>query len=81
MLLSTTRYCAIAAVMILTSTLTSHADPLPRSTAQHDQPTTRFYDSRGSSLGTASTNSEGRTTFYDSRGSVVGHSFSNGSRR
>jgi hypothetical protein len=41
---------------------------------QRDQPTTRFYDSRGNSTGTASTNSSGTTTFYDARGNVVGRS-------
>jgi uncharacterized protein YdeI (BOF family) len=35
---------------------------------------TRYYDSRGNSLGTSSTNSSGTTTFYDSRGNVTGQS-------
>ena len=42
------------------------------STTQRDQPTTRFYDSRGNSTGTASTDSQGTTTFRDSRGNVIG---------
>jgi hypothetical protein len=33
---------------------------------------TRYYDSRGKSLGTSSTNSSGTTTYYNSRGSVIG---------
>jgi YD repeat-containing protein len=65
--------CIIAAIIIQISTISSHAEPLSRSTTQRDQPTTRFYDSRGNSTGTASTNSSGTTTFYDARGNVVGH--------
>jgi hypothetical protein len=34
---------------------------------------TRYYDSRGNSLDTSSTNSSGTTTFCDSRGNVTGH--------
>jgi hypothetical protein len=33
---------------------------------------TRVYDSRGNSLGTATTNSSGTTTFRDSRGVTTG---------
>jgi hypothetical protein len=33
---------------------------------------TRYYDARGKSLGTSSTNTIGTTTFYDSRGNVTG---------
>ena len=41
------------------------------STTQRDAPTTRFYNSRGNSTGSAST--YGNTTrFYDSRGNSVG---------
>ena len=36
---------------------------------------TRYYDSRGNSLGTSSTSSSGATTFYNSRGSVIGKSY------
>jgi YD repeat-containing protein len=32
----------------------------------------RFYDDRGRSVGTASTDSQGTTTFYDARGRVAG---------
>jgi len=47
------------------------------STMQRDQPTTRYTDVHGSTVGTASTDSQGMTTFRDSRGSVVGHAFDN----
>jgi hypothetical protein len=33
---------------------------------------TRYYDARGNSLGTATTNSSGVTTFRDSRGNTTG---------
>jgi hypothetical protein len=33
---------------------------------------TRLYDSRGNSVGTSSTDSQGTTTFRDARGDVVG---------
>ena len=36
---------------------------------------TRYYDSRGNSLGTSSTNSRGTTTYYNSRGSVIGRAY------
>jgi hypothetical protein len=35
----------------------------------------RYYDSRGHSIGTSSTNSSGTTTYYNSRGSVVGKAY------
>jgi hypothetical protein len=40
---------------------------------------TRFYDSRGSSLGTSSTSSGGQTRYYDSRGNSLGTSSTNSS--
>lgn len=33
---------------------------------------TRFYDSKGNSVGTATTDSQGTTVFRDSRGNTVG---------
>jgi hypothetical protein len=41
------------------------------STTQRDAPTTRFYDSRGNSTGSASTYGN-QTKFYDARGNHVG---------
>ena len=35
---------------------------------------TRYYDSRGNSLGTSSTSSGGQTRYYDSRGNSLGTS-------
>jgi len=35
---------------------------------------TRYYDSRGNSLGTSSTSSSGQTHYYDSRGNSLGTS-------
>jgi YD repeat-containing protein len=32
----------------------------------------RYYDARGNSLGTSTTNSTGTATFYDPRGNVTG---------
>jgi hypothetical protein len=61
------------------------AAPLPQpafagSTVQHDAPTTRFYDSRGNSLGSAST--YGNTTkFYDARGNLTGSATMKGGQR
>jgi hypothetical protein len=40
---------------------------------------TRYYDSRGSSLGTSSTSSGGQTRYYDSRGNSLGTSSTNSS--
>jgi hypothetical protein len=37
--------------------------------------TVRYYNSRGSSMGTSTTTSSGATTFYNSRGSVIGRSY------
>jgi hypothetical protein len=51
-------YCVIAAIIILISTVSSHAG----STVQRDAPTTRFYDSRGNVTGSAST--YGNTTRF-----------------
>lgn len=45
---------------------------------------TRFYDSRGNSMGTAHTNGEGTTTFRDARGNVTGRAsrpYTTGSHR
>jgi hypothetical protein len=42
--------------------------------AAEQQPQRRFYDSRGNSVGTASTDSQGTTTFRDARGNVTGKS-------
>lgn len=41
------------------------------STVQRDAPTTRFYNSRGNSTGSASTYGN-RTDYYDARGNHVG---------
>jgi YD repeat-containing protein len=38
----------------------------------------RFYDSRGNSLGTASTSPSGQTRYYDSRGNSLGTSSTSG---
>jgi hypothetical protein len=43
--------------------------------AAHAGEQTRFYDSRGNSLGTATRNSEGTTVFRDSRGNVTGRAY------
>jgi YD repeat-containing protein len=68
-------YCVVAAVVILVSTVASHAG----STVQRDAPTTRFYDARGNVTGSAST--YGNTTkFYAPNGSPVGSTTRNGSR-
>jgi hypothetical protein len=57
-------------VSILIGVTIAYAEPL-HSTIQRDAPTTRFYDSRGHSLGSAST--YGNTTrFYDARGNHIG---------
>jgi hypothetical protein len=48
---------------------------LAESTMQRDAPTTRFYDSRGNSIGSASTYGN-RTDYYDARGNHTGSSFS-----
>jgi hypothetical protein len=49
------------------------------STVQRDAPTTRFYDSRGNSTGSAST--YGNTTkFYDARGNLTGSASMTGGR-
>jgi uncharacterized protein YdeI (BOF family) len=40
---------------------------------------TRYYDSRGNSLGTSSTSSGGQTRYYDSRGNSLGTSSTNSS--
>jgi hypothetical protein len=40
---------------------------------------TRYYDSRGNSLGTSSTSSSGQTRYYDSRGNSLGTSSTNSS--
>jgi hypothetical protein len=45
---------------------------LSLSAAQAQQ--TRYYDSRGNSLGTSSTDSGGQTRYYDSRGNSLGTS-------
>ena len=37
----------------------------------------RYYDSRGNSVGTSSTDSQGTTTTRDSRGNTVGRSYRN----
>jgi hypothetical protein len=37
--------------------------------------TYRYYNSRGSSMGTSTTTSSGATTYYNSRGSVMGRSY------
>ena len=37
----------------------------------------RYYDNRGNSVGTSSTDSQGTTTFRDSRGNTAGRSFRN----
>jgi hypothetical protein len=38
---------------------------------------TRYYDARGNSLGTSSTNSGGQTRYYGSRGNSLGTSSTN----
>jgi hypothetical protein len=38
----------------------------------HGEEQRRFYDNRGRSVGTASTDSQGTTTFRDERGNVTG---------
>jgi hypothetical protein len=38
---------------------------------------TRYYDSRGNSIGTSSTSSGGQTRYYDSRGNSLGTSSRN----
>jgi hypothetical protein len=48
------------------------------STIVHAQQT-RYYDSRGNSLGTATTSSSGQTTFRDSRGNTTGTATTNSS--
>jgi hypothetical protein len=47
-------------------------------TSAHAQQT-RFYDSRGNSLGTATTSPSGQTTFRDSRGNTTGTATTNSS--
>jgi hypothetical protein len=37
----------------------------------------RYYDSRGNSVGTSSTDSQGTTTTRDNRGNTVGRSYRN----
>ena len=58
----------ITALVLLACGSHAHAG----STVQRDAPTTRFYDSRGSSVGSATTYGN-TTTFYGANGSVIGH--------
>jgi YD repeat-containing protein len=63
--LSTIIKLAVAAALAVTT------PALAGSTEQRDAPTTRFYDARGKSTGSAST--YGNTTkFYDERGNLIG---------
>jgi hypothetical protein len=55
----------------------SHA--YAQSTTQRDAPTTRFYDSRGNSAGSATTYGN-TTTFYGANGSVTGRATRQGQR-
>jgi YD repeat-containing protein len=67
----------IIAILILASwAFAAHAG----STTQRDAPTTRFYDSRGNTTGTASTYGN-QTRFYDARGNSVGTAVSHGGKR
>jgi YD repeat-containing protein len=68
-------------IALVAATVLLATPALAGSTAQRDAPTTRFYDARGNSMGTATTNSSGTTTFYDARGNLVGHSTFNSGRR
>jgi hypothetical protein len=58
--------------LFLATALIATATPaLAGSTVQRDAPTTRFYDSRGNSVGSATTYGN-TTTFYGADGRVVG---------
>jgi hypothetical protein len=62
---------------ILAAALIMALAPVPahaQSTTQRDAPTTRFYDARGNSVGTATRDSQGTTVFRDSRGNTIGRS-------
>jgi YD repeat-containing protein len=57
-------FIAMGLGLALALVLTAHA---PAAETQR-----RYYDARGNSLGTSSTDSQGTTTFYDARGQVIG---------
>jgi hypothetical protein len=65
----------ITALVLLACGSHAHA----QSTTQRDAPTTRFYDSRGNSVGSATTYGN-TTTFYGANGSVVGRATRQGQR-
>lgn len=72
------------AIALIIATIGSGALAAPLSSAgstvQRDAPTTRFYDSRGNSLGSAS--AYGNTTkFYDARGNLTGSATMKGGQR
>ena len=66
-------FTAIIAIALASWAFAAHA----QSTTQRDAPTTRFYDSRGNSTGSASTYGN-QTRFYDSRGRSLGTTTHNG---
>jgi len=55
--------------LVLFANYGAHADSI-----LNNNPQTRFYDARGNSVGTATTDSQGTTTFRDSRGNTIGRS-------
>jgi YD repeat-containing protein len=57
----------LAAALVL-ATASAHAGDTQR----------RYYDNRGNSLGTSSTDSQGTTTFYDAPGRVIGKASKSG---
>jgi hypothetical protein len=66
---------------VLVTTLAAAVSPAHAgSTVQRDAPTTRFYDSRGSSVGSATTYGN-TTTFYGANGSVTGRATRQGQQR
>jgi hypothetical protein len=60
---------AIAGAILAFASLSAHADP-----TLNNNPQQRFYDARGNSIGTATTDTQGTTTFRDSRGNTIGRS-------
>ena len=59
------------ALILLGCLLGCASTAMAESTTQRDAPTTRFYDSRGNSTGSASTYGN-RTEYYDARGNHTG---------
>lgn len=64
-LILTALYVALAAIVITSSCARAHEQ-------------TRFYDSRGNSVGTATRDSQGTTVFRDHRGNTIGSSSRSG---